>query len=68
MNCFARQAMTMYLRVLESAGIVRSLRVGRESQIELELKRLVEVQQYLNRVSQQWDEALRRLAAHVEGV
>ncbi len=61
-----RQAVTKHLRVLEGAGVVRSIRVGRESQFELELKRLAEVRRYLDRVSQQWDDALARLAAHVE--
>ena len=59
-----RQAVTKHL--LEDAGVVRSFRVGRESQFELELKRLEEVRRYLDRVSQQWDDALARLKAHVE--
>lgn len=61
-----RQAVTKHLRVLEGAGVVRSIRIGRESQFELELKRLAEVRAYLDRVAQQWDEALGRLAAHVK--
>jgi hypothetical protein len=47
--------------------VVRSIRVGRESQFELELKRLAEVRRYLDRVSKEWDDALGRLAAHLEG-
>ncbi|MFM9841856.1 MAG: ArsR/SmtB family transcription factor [Dongiaceae bacterium] len=62
-----RQAVTKHLRVLEGAGVVRSIRVGRESRFELELKRLAEVRQYLDRVSQQWEDALGRLAAHLAG-
>jgi DNA-binding transcriptional ArsR family regulator len=61
-----RQAVTKHLRVLEDAGVVRSFRVGRESQFELELKRLTEVRAYLDDVSRQWDDALARLKAHVE--
>jgi DNA-binding transcriptional ArsR family regulator len=61
-----RQAVTKHLRVLEDAGVVRSFRVGRESQFELELKRLREVRAYLDHVSRQWDDALARLKAHVE--
>lgn len=61
-----RQAVTKHLRVLEGAGVARSFRVGRESQFELELKRLAEVRRYLDRVSKQWYEALGRLQAHVE--
>src|SRR6185295_8532304 len=48
-----RQAVTKHLRVLEGAGVVRSVRVGRESQFELELKRLAEVRRYLDRVSKE---------------
>ena len=38
-----RQAVTKHLQVLEGAGIVRSLRVGRESRFALEPRSLVEV-------------------------
>lgn len=61
-----RQAITKHLRVLEGAGVVRSVRAGRESLFELELKRLAEVRAYLEHVSRQWDDALARLKAHVE--
>lgn len=61
-----RQAVTKHLRVLEGAGVVRSVRVGRESRFELELRRIEEVRAYLDDVSRQWDDALARLKAHVE--
>jgi DNA-binding transcriptional ArsR family regulator len=61
-----RQAVTKHLRVLEGAGVVRSLRVGRESQYALEPKRLDEVRDYLADVSAEWDRALARLKAFVE--
>jgi len=47
-----RQAITKHLRVLESAGIVHSLRRGRESRFDF--------------VSKQWDQALSRLKSFVE--
>jgi DNA-binding transcriptional ArsR family regulator len=62
-----RQAVTKHLRVLENAGVVRSLRRGRETLFALELGPIAEVQTYLDEVSRQWDDALARLKAHVEG-
>jgi DNA-binding transcriptional ArsR family regulator len=61
-----RQAMTKHLHVLEGAGVVRSLRVGRESRFVLEPKPISEARNYLDRVSQQWDGALARLKSFVE--
>ena len=62
-----RQAVTKHLRVLEGAGVVRSLRSGRESLFELEPQTLADARDYLDEVSRQWDDALARLKAHVEG-
>ena len=61
-----RQAVTKHLRVLEGAGVVRSVRVGRESLFELEPQPIQEVRQYLDEVSRQWDDALARLRSHLE--
>jgi DNA-binding transcriptional ArsR family regulator len=61
-----RQGVTKHLRVLEGAGVVRSIRVGRESQFAFEPKPLDDARAYLERVSQQWDDALARLKAYVE--
>lgn len=61
-----RQAITKHLRVLEDAGVVRSVKVGRESRFALELKRLDDAKAYLDRVSRHWDKALARLKALVE--
>ena len=62
-----RQAVTKHLRVLEDAGVVRSVRLGRESLFELEPHPLDDARTYLDQVSRQWDDALARLKAHVEG-
>ena len=62
-----RQAVTKHLRVLEGAGVVRSVRVGRESRFTLEPKPIDEARAYLEVVSRQWDDALARLKAFVEG-
>lgn len=61
-----RQGVTKHLRVLESAGVVRSVRVGRESLFALEPQPIEDVRDYLDQVSRQWDDALARLKAHVE--
>jgi len=61
-----RQAITKHLRVLEGAGIVRSIRAGRESRFELDPQPMEEIKEYLDLVSQQWDQALSRLKAFVE--
>jgi DNA-binding transcriptional ArsR family regulator len=62
-----RQAVTKHLRVLEGAGVVRSVRVGRESRFTLEPRPIDEARAYLDVVSRQWDDALARLKAFVEG-
>jgi len=61
-----RQAISKHLRVLEDAGLVRSARQGRENVFELDVERLKEAQRFLERRSQQWDSALRRLKRFVE--
>jgi DNA-binding transcriptional ArsR family regulator len=62
-----RQAITKHLRVLESAGIVHRVHAGRRSLFEFDLEPIAEVRAYLGFVSEQWDEALSRLKAFVEG-
>jgi len=62
----SRQAVTKHLRALEVVGLARSSRVGRKRIWELQTKRLAEARQYLDQISQDWDEALDRLRAFVE--
>lgn len=61
-----RQAITKHLQVLSEAGLVRSSRQGRERIWELEPKRLADAHRYLDRISQEWDDALARLKRFVE--
>jgi DNA-binding transcriptional ArsR family regulator len=61
-----RQAITKHLRVLESAGIVRSVHAGRQSLFEVDLQPIADVRDYLGFVSEQWDQALARLKSFVE--
>jgi DNA-binding transcriptional ArsR family regulator len=62
-----RQAITKHLRVLESAGVVHSVRSGRESLFEFDPEPMQEIKKYLDLVSEQWDQALSRLKSFVEG-
>ena len=61
-----RQGVTKHLRVLEDAGVVKSVPSGRETLFELNPKPLQEAKSYLNLVSEQWDDALKRLKSFVE--
>ncbi len=61
-----RQAVTKHLRVLESVGVVRCARAGRERLFELDPKPVDDLKEYLELVSERWDQALSRLKAFVE--
>jgi DNA-binding transcriptional ArsR family regulator len=61
-----RQAVTKHLHVLESAGVVRSTRAGREALYELQPRPIEDACAYLDGIAQQWDDALARLKAFVE--
>jgi DNA-binding transcriptional ArsR family regulator len=61
-----RQAITKHLRMLESVGIVHSVRTGRESLFEFDPQPMEGIKKYLDLVSEQWDQALTRLRLFVE--
>ena len=61
-----RQAVTKHIRVLQRAGVLRSLRSGRETLCEFLPEPIHEAKTYLDSVSQLWDEALVRLKSFVE--
>jgi len=61
-----RQAITKHLRVLESVKIARHIHSGRESLFELDPQPVEAARDYLQLVSEQWDEALFRLKSFVE--
>jgi DNA-binding transcriptional ArsR family regulator len=65
-SAMTRQGVTKHLRVLEDAGIVHSVRTGREARFELCPEPLAAARSYLEAVSAEWDEALARLKAFVE--
>ena len=61
-----RQAITKHLRVLANVGIVHSVHAGRESLFEFDPTRIKEMREYLDFVSEQWDQALIRLKSFIE--
>ncbi len=61
-----RQAVTKHLRVMEKSGLVRCTRRGRESIWQLDQVRMDEIRSYLDLISQQWDDALKRLRSFIE--
>jgi DNA-binding transcriptional ArsR family regulator len=62
----SRQAVTKHLRVLERVRIVHRRREGRESLFTFDPDPVIEMKQYLELVSKQWDLALGRLKKLVE--
>jgi DNA-binding transcriptional ArsR family regulator len=62
-----RQAIRKHLRVLETAGMVRGIRSGREHRFAFSPQPIVGIREYLDFVSEQWDQALGRLKSFVEG-
>ena len=61
-----RQAVTKHLRVLERVHIVHGARAGRESLFTFNPQPVLDMKEYLEQVSKQWDSALSRLKAFVE--
>ena len=61
-----RQAVTKHLRVLERVRIVHGAREGRESLFVFDPQPVIELKEYLELVSKQWDRALGRLKKFVE--
>jgi len=53
--------------VLAAAGLVRGTRQGREQLWELDGEPLREARRQLELISGEWDAALSRLKAHVDG-
>lgn len=62
-----RQAVTKHLRVMERAGLLHSVRRGRERLWRVDRRRLEAASRHLGAIAGQWDKALARLARHVEG-
>lgn len=65
-SVITRQAITKHLRLLETAGLVRGEREGREVIWQIEERRMEIAREYLAEVSKRWDKALSRLRGFVE--
>src|ERR1700761_9463170 len=63
-----RQAVTKHLRVLERVRMVHGTRAGRESRFKFDPRPLIEMKEYLEMVSKQWETALGRLKFFLEQV
>jgi DNA-binding transcriptional ArsR family regulator len=61
-----RQGISKHLRVLENAGLVSSIRVGRECRYAFRPEPIRDLRDYLERVSAHWDDTLSRLKDFVE--
>ena len=61
-----RQAVTKHMHVLETAGLVSSIRIGRETQFAYRPEPVMAAKSYLDAVAAQWDDALSRLRSLVE--
>ena len=63
----SRQAVTKHLRIHADAGLVRDARLGRERLWAFEPGRMDEARRSLDESARQWDQALGKLKAVVEG-
>lgn len=62
----SRQSVTKHLKVLERAGLIQSGRSGRTRRFTCKPQALRNASDYLQAVSEQWDDALARLREQVE--
>jgi DNA-binding transcriptional ArsR family regulator len=62
-----RQAVTRQLQVLADAGLVRDLKVGRERLWQFDPAQLEAARRSLEIIGRQWEQALGKLKAAIEG-
>ena len=62
-----RQAVTKHLQVLADAGLVKDLKVGRERLWQFDPAQLEEARRSLEVIGRQWEQALGKLKASLEG-
>lgn len=62
----SRQGVSKHLAALEQGRLVTRERVGRETRFAVQAGTLAAARQYLDRASQQWDDAIGRLKQLVE--
>ena len=62
-----RQAVTKHLQVLADAGLVKDLKMGRERLWQFDPAQMEEARKALETIGHQWELALGRLKASIEG-
>lgn len=62
-----RQAVTKHLQVLADAGLVKDLKVGRERLWQFDPAQLEQARRSLEIIGRQWEQALGKLKACLEG-
>lgn len=62
-----RQAVTKHLQVLADAGLVKDVKVGRERLWQFDPEQLEEARRSLEVIGRQWEQALGKLKATLEG-
>jgi len=62
-----RQAVTRHLQVLADAGLVKDLKIGRERLWQFDPAQLEAARRSLEVIGRQWEQALGKLKAAVEG-
>ena len=65
-STITRQAITKHLRVLQTVGLIRGTRYGRENLYSLQIKPFKDAEEALKNISEQWDTALERLKSFLE--
>ncbi len=63
----SRQAVTRHLQMLADAGLVKDLKIGRERLWQFEPAAIEEARRSLEIIGRQWEQALGRLKASLEG-
>lgn len=66
-TAITRQAVTKHLNVLADAGVVRDTKAGRERLWQLDPAQIEEASRTLEIIGRQWEAALGKLKAFVEG-
>lgn len=62
-----RQGASRHLAMLESSGLIRSVRRGRVVMRELDPEKIRGTVEWMEKLSRQWDERLERLKKSYEG-
>ena len=62
----SRQGISKHLRILESSGLIKSSKFGRETIFELQFERFRVASEYFRAVENYWEEKLQNLKSFIE--